>query len=295
MRWASTISNKRCWVSKRTSKIKDCLERLYARYNRREFVGSDPLKFVYEYSNPADMEVVAFLAAALAYGRVQQIKKSLADLLGRMGTSPYAFVGDFGKAESESLSGFKHRFTTGRDISELLLLLKNVFEQSGSIEKHFLLGYSEDDDNVIPALSKFCDSLRERFAGEHNGRIGRGLKYLISSPTGGSACKRLNLFLRWMVREDDIDLGLWKSVDKVKLIVPVDVHMARLCRILSFHDRKTVSLSTVLQITKSFAEIEPTDPAKYDFALTRVGIVEDCNGSCRPKCRDCELFGICFK
>lgn len=295
MRWALKISNKRCWVSKRTSQIKDCLERLYARYNRREFVGSDPLKFVYEYSNPADMEVVAFLAAALAYGRVQQIKKSLADLLGRMGAGPCAFVRDFGKAESKSLSGFKHRFTTGRDISDLLLLLRNVLEQSGSIEKHFLLGYGEDDENIIPALSKFCDSLRDRYAGEHNGRISRGLKYLISSPTGRSACKRLNLFLRWMVREDDVDLGLWKSVDKAKLIVPVDVHMARLCRILGFHDRKTVSLSTVLQITKSFTEIEPTDPARYDFALTRVGIVEDCNGGYRPVCRDCELFGVCFK
>ncbi|MBW8039742.1 MAG: TIGR02757 family protein [Planctomycetes bacterium] len=282
-------------MSKRTAQIKDCLEALYARYNRREFIGSDPLQFVYEYSNPADMEVVAFLAADLAYGRVQQIQKSLADLLGRMGKSPYAFVRNFGKADRRSLTGFKHRFTTGRDISDLLQLLRNVFEQSGSIEKHFLLGYNKDDENILPALTKFCDTLSAMYAREHNGQISRGLKYLLTSPTGGSVCKRLNLFLRWMVRDDDVDTGLWKSVDKTKLIVPVDVHMARLCRILGFHDRKTVSLSTAIKITKSFTEIEPNDPVKYDFALTRVGIVEDCDGNYRPSCRKCELSGFCSK
>ena len=280
-------------MSKRTAQIKDCLEALYARYNRREFIGSDPLQFVYEYSNPADMEVVAFLAADLAYGRVQQIQKSLANLLGRMGKSPYAFVRDFGKAERRSLSGFKHRFTTDRDISDLLHLLRNVFKQSGSIEKHFLLGYNKDDENILPALSKFCDTLYAMHAREHNGQINRGLKYLLASPTGGSVCKRLNLFLRWMVRDDDVDVGLWKSVDKDKLIVPVDVHMARLCRILGFHDRKTVSLSTAIKITESFVEIEPTDPVKYDFALTRVGIVEDCDGNYRPSCHGCELLEFC--
>lgn len=282
-------------MNKQTLQIKDCLERLYARYNRRDFIGSDPLRFVYRYSNPADMEIVAFLASALAYGRVRQIQKNLTDLLRRMGKSPYKFVRVFGKAQRQSLSGFKHRFTTGRDISVLLQLLRNVFEQSGSIEKHFLLGYSKDDENILPALSRFCDSLKEKYASFHNGRVPRGLKYLLTSPKDGSACKRLNLFLRWMVRDDEVDLGLWKSVDKAKLIVPVDVHMARLCRILGFRNRKTVSLSTALEITKSFSNIEPDDPVKYDFALTRVGIIEDCDGNYRPNCRDCELFEFCCK
>jgi uncharacterized protein (TIGR02757 family) len=281
-------------VSKLTAQIKDSLEALYARYNRREFIGSDPLQFVYEYSNPADMEVVAFLAADLAYGRVQQIQKSLADLLGRMGKSPYAFVRDFGKAERRSLTGFKHRFTTGRDISDLLILLKKVLNQYAGIEEFFIQGYNPGDKNIIPALSKFCDTLYAMHAREHNGQISRGLKYLLTSPSGGSVCKRLNLYLRWMVRDDDVDVGLWKSVDKDKLIVPVDVHMARLCRILGFHDRKTVSLSTAIKITESFTEIEPTDPVKYDFALTRIGILDDCTGQQRSGCEFCELFAICF-
>jgi len=280
-------------VSKRPAQIRDCLKRLYARYNRREFIGSDPLQFVYRYSNRADMEIAGFLAAELAYGRVQQIEKSLTNLFGRMRESPYAFVRDFGKAQRRSLTGFKHRFTTGQAISDLLQLLREVFEESGSIEKHFLLGYSEDDKNIIPALSKFCDSLLDMYTKTHNGCVSRGLSYLLPRPTAGSACKRLNLFLRWMVRNDDVDVGLWKSVDKARLIVPIDVHMARLCRLLGLYPQKTVSLSTAVKITESFIEIEPTDPVKYDFALTRIGILEDCDGNYRPSCQNCELFGFC--
>ncbi len=119
------------------------------------------------------------------------------------------------------------------------------------------------------------------------------MKYLLVDPAIGSACKRLNLFLRWMVRDDDVDTGLWKSIDRAKLIVPIDVHMGRLCRILGFYSRKGVSLSTAIQITECFAEIEPADPVKYDFALSRIGIVENCNGQYHNACRHCELFPFC--
>ena len=282
-------------MNRRTSQIRDCLQRLYARYNRREFIGSDPLQFVYEYSNPADMEIVALLAAELAYGRVQQIQKSLADLLGRMGESPFQFVRNFDKQKRAKLKDFKHRFTTGDDISDLLEPLRDIIDKFSSIEKFFVQGYNPGDKNIIPALSKFCDSLLDMYAKTHNGNITRGLSYLLPRPASGSACKRLNLFLRWMVRDDEVDAGLWKSVDKARLIVPVDVHVGRLCRIFGFHDRKTVSLSTALKITKSFAEIDPADPVKYDFALTRIGILEDCDGTYRPSCQNCELFAFCCK
>jgi uncharacterized protein (TIGR02757 family) len=239
------------------------------------------------------MEIAAFLASALAYGRVQQIEKSLADLFGRMGSSPSEFVGNFDSKQREKLKSFKHRFTSGDCLSDLLALLKNIILENGNIENFFLLGYRKTDRSIIPTLSNFCDSLLNIYAESHNGRTNRGLKYLLVSPTRGSACKRLNLFLRWMIRDDDVDTGLWKSVDKAKLIVPVDVHMGRLCRILEFHSAKTVSLSTALKITDSFSRIEPADPVKYDFALSRIGIVENCTGNLGPKCRSCELFGHC--
>jgi uncharacterized protein (TIGR02757 family) len=275
--------------------IKNVLEKLYDRYNHRQLIRPDPLQFVYHYSDPQDREIVALLAAELAYGRVQQIQKSLTDLLARMGTSPFEFVLNFDKAGRQKLNSFKHRFTTGRDISDLLSVLKMVLRQKGGIEKHFLSGYNKDDENILPALSRFCDSLYEIYSEQNDQKVSRGLKYLLAGPAGGSASKRLNLFLRWMVRDDDVDTGLWKRIDKAKLIVPVDVHMGRLCRILGFHDRKAVSLSTAIEITEHFAQIEPADPVKYDFALSRIGIVKNCTGRHHSGCEPCDLFKFCSR
>jgi len=175
----------------------------------------------------------------------------------------------------------------------LLELFKGVLTKNGSIENYFLLGYNKSDENIISALSKFCDRLLKTHANTHSRRVPHGLKYLLAGPSNGSACKRLNLFLRWMVRNDDVDTGLWGRVDRAKLIVPVDVHMSRLCRILGLYDQKTPSLSSAVKITESFAEIEPDDPVKYDFALSRVGILENCTGQHQSRCEFCELFAFC--
>jgi uncharacterized protein (TIGR02757 family) len=286
-------SRQRYLVNKRATQLRKVLERLYAKYNHREFIPPDPLQFVYQYSDRGDKEVVGFLAAQLAYGRVQQIQKSVSDLLGRMGHSPVRFVRDFDKHGRNRLEGFKHRFTTADCLSDLLLLLKNVLNQYGSIERFFLRGYNPRDSNVISALSKFCDSLLEMYSETHGGGIPRGLSYLLSRPASGSACKRLNLFLRWMVRDDEVDVGLWSCIDQSTLVVPIDVHMGRLCKILGLYHRNTVSLSAAVEITRSFARLEPADPAKYDFALSRIGILENCTGRYQQKCEDCELLGFC--
>jgi len=283
-----------CLVSKKNTQLIDILESLYKKNNRRDSIKPDPLQFVYKYSDPADMEIAGFLAAALAYGRVQQIEKSLTRLFQRMGESPAQFVRNFDRQKRARLADFKHRFTAGDDISDLLTLLKTILNHFGDIQTFFLQGYDPDDTNIIPALSKFCDSLLAMYAGNHKGRVTTSLAYLLTRPAAGSACKRLNLFLRWMVRRDEVDAGLWKSVDKAKLIVPVDVHMARLCKILRLYDRKTVSLAAAVEITRGFAQIEPADPVKYDFALSRIGIVDNCTGRLRPQCRECRLFEICL-
>jgi len=280
-------------VNKQITQLKDTLEKLYRKYNHRRLIKPDPLQFVHRYSEPADMEIVAFLAAALAYGRVQQIEKSLAELFGHMGNDPFEYVQNFDGKQTEKLKSFKHRFTTGNDISDLLKLLQIVLSRFGSIEEFFMQAYSSSDENIIPALRRFCDSLTCMHVAEHNGQSSRGLRFLLTSPSRGSACKRLNLFLRWMVRDDDVDTGLWKSVDKAKLLVPVDVHMARLSGILGFHSTKTVSLATAVEITEAFAEIEPADPVKYDFALSRIGIVGNCTAHYRSECELCELFEYC--
>ncbi len=280
-------------MGNRSAEIRGVLEKLYAKYNHRRLVEPDPLQFLYRYSRREDVEVVALIASALAYGRVRQIEKSLSRLFEYMGKSPCDFVRNFDTHKRTQLRDFKHRFTAGDDMSDLLELLRDVYDRFGSIERFFEQGYDRGDRNIIGALSTFCDSLYAMHTKRNNGRLSRGLKYLLASPARGSACKRLNLFLRWMVRDDDVDPGIWKSVDAAKLIVPVDVHMGRLCKILGLYERRTVTLSAAVEITESFVEIEPTDPVKYDFALSRIGIVENCDGNDRPECRDCELFGFC--
>jgi uncharacterized protein (TIGR02757 family) len=273
--------------------LKALFEKLYVKYNRKELIKPDPLQFVYKYGNPADMEIAGLLSACLAYGRVEQIQNDLNDLFGRIGSSPHQFVLNFTNKDRASLEDFKHRFNTGNDISDLLTLLKDVLAEYGSIEKYFLLGFDSANENTIFALMRFCDSLLDKHRITHQGHKSKGLAFLLAGPSLGGAAKRLNLFLRWMVRSDDVDAGLWRSVDKSKLIVPVDIHIGRLCRILGFHSHKNVSLKTAIEITRNFAKVSPDDPVKYDFALSRIGILEDCTGMHRDKCEFCELLQWC--
>ena len=267
------------------------LEKLYAKYNHRVLVPPDPLQFAYRYTERRDVEIAAFLASALAYGRVRQIERSLNQLLDRMGNAPFHFTSHFDGAARAGLRSFKHRFTTGDDLSDLLVLFQRVLVDYGSLESFFALGYHDADTTILPALSQFCGSLCQM----HGGEVPTGLNYLLANPRRGSASKRLNLFLRWMVRRDDVDLGLWTRIDPAKLVVPMDVHMARLCRILGLHDDKTILFSTALKATRAFAEMEPADPVKYDFALSRLGILEECTGRPGPACTSCELRCLCTK
>jgi len=276
-------------------KLKQILQRLYNKYNHRSFIGSDPLQFVYHYSRRADMEIAALLASCLAYGRVGQIENSLNDLLGRIEKSPLEFVKNFDSRKRARLKTFRHRFNSGDDISDLLAILKIVFAQYGSIETFFAAGYEATDKNVAPGLANFSKALMGIYAQKFGKKAGRGLKYLLPDAANLSVCKRLNLFLRWMVRNDNVDAGLWKSVSKSKLIVPVDTHMGRLCRVLGLYQRKTMSLAAAVEITENFAKIAPDDPVKYDFALSRIGIRQNCTGSHSRACADCELIRYCKK
>jgi uncharacterized protein (TIGR02757 family) len=285
--------NQQCSAIDRISRLKTVLERLYRKYNHKELIKPDPLQFVYRYSDRMDMEIAGFLAAVLAYGRVRQIENSLNELLGRMQPGPAEFTLGFDKSKREKLRFFKHRFSSGDDLSDLLELLREVIERFGNMENFFLTGYNAADRNIIPALSNFSNLLLNMYSKRRKSAVPKGLDYLLSRPERKSPCKRLNLFLRWMVRDDDVDTGLWQSIDKAKLIVPVDVHMARLCRILGLYKRKTITLQTAMEITESFAQIEPADPVKYDFALSRIGIVDNCTGRCRSGCEFCELFSFC--
>lgn len=244
------------------------LDELYVRHNRREFVHPDPLEFLYDYPDVGDREIAGLVASSLAYGRVAQILKSVSSVLERMQPSPSIFLR---RASRESLletfADFKHRFTTGEDMAMLLFGIKRVIERNGSLQACFTAYLNDGDDTIFSALSAFVKELSAQDNGRRNS--------LLPLPMRGSACKRLHLFLRWMVRKDDVDPGGWDNVPTSKLIVPLDTHMHRICLALKLTQRKQADMRTAAEITAAFRTIAPEDPVRYDFALTRLGIRDD--------------------
>jgi uncharacterized protein (TIGR02757 family) len=255
--------------------VKAGLASLYRRYNRREFVHPDPLELVYDYSTPEDQEIAGLLCACLAYGRVAQILVSVSRVLDMMGDegsgrtrgSPHAFLGRVTDRElRDLLRPFKHRFTTGSEVAALLIAVKRTIAEHGSLEALFAAGVKRNHDTVLPGLELFVERLRVSAGGP------AACPSLLSSPADGSACKRLNLYLRWMVRRDRVDPGPWHTVPRSKLVVPLDTHMFRIARALGLTRRRQANLATAVEITGAFARHSPRDPVRYDFCLTRLGI-----------------------
>ena len=248
------------------------LERLHRQLNRREFVHPDPLEFLYPYDDPDDREVVGMIASTLAYGRVKQILKSVSNALERMGPDPAAFVRDSSPDSlRRAFEGFKHRFTTGDDLCSMLDGVRAVVDEHGTLGGLFSALMRPDDETVLPALTSFVGAITDASCAA----AGVEGACPLPDPGRGSACKRLHLFLRWMVRRDDVDPGGWDTVPASKLIVPLDTHMHRLSLLMGLTERKQANGRTALEITSAFREFSPEDPVKYDFALTRLGIRDD--------------------
>jgi len=241
------------------------LEHIYRTYNSRRWVHPDPLEFLYSYRDPLDREVVGMIASSLAYGRVLQILKSVQFVLEKMGRSPREFLASREEADlREAFRGFKHRFTTAQELVTLLVGIKGVVKRFGSLQACFRRGYRERDDTVLPALSRFVDELSDVCSG--------GFNSLLPRPEKGSACKRLHLYLRWMVRKDRVDPGVWDAIPAKKLVVPLDTHMHRVGMHFRFTRRSAANLRAAEEVTKGFQAICPEDPVRYDFALTRIGM-----------------------
>jgi uncharacterized protein (TIGR02757 family) len=248
------------------------LEKLYTKYNKRSLIPPDPLQFVYQYDNPRDKEIVALLSSALAYGNVRQIQNSLTKLFACLGPHPHDFVLNFTTPERKKLKNFKHRFNTGNDIADLLMVLKTIYRQNSTLENFFSAHYNPSDSNIIPALTTFTKNFLKIYTDKFRKTPPRSFQYLLPNPANGSPCKRLNMLMRWMVRKDNIDTGLWRSIKTSALIIPMDTHITRITKLLKFHNKKNISLKTAVKVTAGFAEINPDDPVKYDFALCRLGM-----------------------
>ncbi len=241
---------------------KEYFEELYRRRNRPEFIHPDPLEFVRRYKKPGDMEIAGIVAASLAYGNVRQILKSVEKVLTPMGRSPRSFLLSASRTDLERLySGFTHRFTTGREMIVFLKALRSALKKHGSLNKAFL-SVLTPGPNYEETIYRFVSLVFP----------GLCTPTLIPCPAHKSSFKRLNLFLRWMVRRDAVDPGPWKGVPAAGLIVPLDTHMHRVSREMGITRRKDASMRTAAEITAFFARLQPADPVKYDFCLTRAGI-----------------------
>lgn len=241
------------------------LDLLYSQYHRRELVHPDPLAFLYRYPDIRDREIAGLLASCLAYGRVLQIYKSLSFVLEKMGASPFCFINKTNrKILNSTFAGFSHRFATCEHLVSLLIGIKDVIERYDSLHACFTSATQEESDTVYPAIVSFVSELTAKNP--------QGSGHLVPLPERGSACKRLNLFLRWMVRKDEVDPGGWNDIPASKLIIPLDVHIHRMSLRLGLTKRKQADMRTALEITDAFRDIVPEDPLRYDFTLCRMGM-----------------------
>jgi uncharacterized protein (TIGR02757 family) len=252
--------------------LKAFLEGLYFVYNRRELVHPDPLSFLYRYDDPLDREVVGLVASCLASGRVAQILKSVEKVLAPMGEHPHVFLLREKSQLQYLFKGFKHRFTTGEHVANLLARTAEALRGYGTLETLMKKCFTEGG-SLPEALNCFSRTLSPR--GPRASDISRANISsfpLLAAPEDGSACKRLLLYLKWMVRRDDVDPGGWTVFAPKDLLVPTDTHIHNIALQLGLTQRKQADFKTVLEITRSFAGLTPEDPTRYDFVLTRFGI-----------------------
>jgi len=271
--------------------LKKKLDRFYREYDFRERVLYDPIKFPGRYKDPRDIEITGFISASLAYGKVGLFSAVLEKLFSRMGSSPFDFILTMPLArQKKSFSGIKYRFNENEDILCLLYILKEVLKEHGSLEGLFMKHYSMEDPNIGKGLEGLVEemlqvSTKRVYGREHHPP---GLLQFFASPRSGSACKRANLFLRWMIRDRDIDFGIWKSVPKNRLVIPLDTHIARISRCLGLSLRKSQDWKMAVEISEALKKLDPSDPIKYDFALCHHGISGMCKGVKRSEiCREC--------
>ena len=245
------------------NELKSFLDGLYYVYSRRELINPDPLLFLYNYNNIRDREITGLIASSLAYGRVSQIMKSVNKVLECLTPEPAKFLKDT-KNFNIVPDNFKHRFTTSQDINNFLRNISQVIKEYNSIENFLSECLDSSHNNLLEALNIFSHRLS-------TGKPDKSFS-LVTAPEDGSACKRLFLFLKWLVRHDDVDPGGWNVIKPCDLIIPTDTHMHHISLKLGLTARKNADLKTDVEITKSFKKLCPEDPAKYDFVLTRFGI-----------------------
>ena len=281
----------------RAQRLRRHLLRFLARAPSRLRVGFDPVQFPRRYARREDAEVAGLLAASLAYGRVEGFVPKVEHLLAGMGAHPGAFVRELNVPGARRLlQGFVYRFNLATDVAVLLLGTGRLLRERGSLEP-FVAEPLAAGRGLHAALTDFVRALRDVPLGPVQAALGpaRGLQHLLPVPLGAGAAKRLNMFLRWMVRgPDEVDLGLWSAIPASSLVIPLDTHIGRISRRLGLTARKDLSWRTAVEITDNLRRIDAVDPVRFDFALCHHGMSGVCSPRARAEaCRACELRSVC--
>lgn len=278
-------------------RLKAPLERLYRGFDWGARVDKDAIRFPLRYTEPADREIVALLTACLAYGRVDLFSPWVDWVLARMGASPHRFILGFDPdKDGRRFKGFRYRFNRPRDLAAFCLATQRLLLRYGSLRACFVSGYSEADPHVGAALERFVSEFLTQDLSPvfRRGRPSRGYRHLFPLPSRGGPCKRPLLFLRWMVRQEPPDFGLWPEVSPAKLLMPVDTHVENMSRAIGLTRRMSRSWRMTMEITERLRLLDPEDPVKYDFSLCHKRMSGDCRDRRHPVvCAPCGLRLVC--
>ena len=243
--------------------LKELLDAMEARFNSVDFIADDPIQIPHSYSKKQNIEIAGFFASIFAWGQRKTIINKTIDFLSRMGEDPHDFILNHADEDRLLFSDFKHRTFQPVDAFAFLEFLQQQYRQDESLEYSFSRHLNSDSQTIEAALIGF----RQEFI-DQSGAMRRTLKHL-SGPQTGSSCKRLNMYLRWMVRKDDkgVDFGIWETIRPDQLCLPLDVHVERVARKLHLLKRKQTDWKAVIELTDNLKKMDPKDPARYDFAL----------------------------
>lgn len=270
--------------------LKVTLEVLLEQLDASERRANDPVELVWRYEEKADRELAALCASCVAYGRVALVKDAGERIMEPLGLNPAARLLELDDEELEALyDGYVYRMTRGEDVVDLLRGVRELLVKYGTLDAAY---GAQPGESHKERASNFVQAIR---AGRKRDEVARGLKYLLSDPGDGSTSKRLHLFFRWVARgPDEIDLGLWETLDPSELIMPLDTHTSRICRYIGLGARKSVDGKAADEITESLLALDPEDPLRFDFAICHLGISKGCiHTRSEEHCPRCPLESIC--